>query len=55
MSAREWQDEIDFAGVRGKITDAQLAALYTNALIDDINDFDWDKVRHDARNFKIPA
>jgi NitT/TauT family transport system substrate-binding protein len=53
MSPEEWQAEIDFAGVSKTVKSA--ASLYTNALIDEINDFDWNKIRQDARNFKIPG
>jgi NitT/TauT family transport system substrate-binding protein len=53
MPADEWQDEVKFSGVEGKIKD--LDALYTNDLIDEINDFDWGKVADDAKNFKLPC
>jgi len=53
ISASEWQDEIDFLGLDGKIKDP--SALFTNALIDDINKFDRQKVSEQAKNFKIPT
>jgi NitT/TauT family transport system substrate-binding protein len=54
MKKSDWEDEVDFAGLRGKITDAQLATLYTNALIDQINDFDHAKIVRQARDFELP-
>jgi NitT/TauT family transport system substrate-binding protein len=53
ISATEWQDEIDFLGLEGKIKDP--SAFYTNALIDAINEFDHDAVIEQAKTFKIPA
>jgi NitT/TauT family transport system substrate-binding protein len=53
IAATEWQDEIDFLGLEGKIKDA--SGFYTNALIDAINKFDREAVIHQAKTFKIPA
>lgn len=52
MSAAEFKEEVDFMGLSEKIPD--VAGLFTNDLIDDINAFDAEKVRAAARNFKIP-
>ncbi len=53
ISAAEWQDEIDFMGLDGRIKDP--SALYTNDLIGEINNFDRQKIIDQARAFKIPA
>jgi hypothetical protein len=39
--------------LKGKIKD--IAALYTNDLIADINQFDRQKILNQAKTFKIPA
>lgn len=52
ISAAEWQEEIKFAGAEGKIKDPSI--FYTNDLIDEINRFDADKIRAQARSFKVP-
>jgi NitT/TauT family transport system substrate-binding protein len=49
----EWDDEADFLGLKGEIKD--IAALYTNDLIADINQFDRQKILNQAKTFKIPA
>lgn len=52
MNASDWQDEIDIAGLSGNLKDA--SSLYTNDLIDEINSFDWDRIKAEARAFRIP-
>jgi NitT/TauT family transport system substrate-binding protein len=52
MSAAEWQAEIAFAGLQGKIEDP--SNLYTNALIDEANQFDHEKIKQQARAFVLP-
>jgi NitT/TauT family transport system substrate-binding protein len=52
MSATEFKEEIDFMGLNDKVADA--AGLFTNELIDEINAFDQEKIREQARSFKIP-
>jgi NitT/TauT family transport system substrate-binding protein len=53
IKPEEWNEEIRFLGLGDKVKDA--SAFFTNALIDDINDFDAEKVRKQARDFKIPG
>ena len=52
MSLGEFKEEVDFLGLTDKITD--VAALFTNELIGEINAFDAEKIRAQARGFKIP-
>lgn len=52
ISPPEWDDEIAFLNLTGKIKDP--SALYTNDLIADINRFDRQKVLNEAKTFKIP-
>ncbi|HVZ45492.1 MAG TPA: ABC transporter substrate-binding protein [Ramlibacter sp.] len=47
----EMMDELDFNKVRGKVDPA---LLWTNELIDDINHFDAEKIRRQAREFAVP-
>lgn len=51
MSAAEFKEEVDFMGLGDKIPD--VSGLFTNELINEINAFDPEKVRADARNLKI--
>ncbi len=53
ISPEEWEAEIGFLGLDGKIKD--VTALYTNDLIDEINEFDRQAVIDAAKNFKIEA
>ena len=52
LSAEEFREEIDFMGLGDKITDP--TQFFTNDLISEINDFDAEKIRKQAREFKIP-
>jgi NitT/TauT family transport system substrate-binding protein len=52
MSAAEFKEEVEFMGLSDKIKD--VGGLFTNDLIDEINAFDPDKIKAEARNFKIP-
>jgi len=52
LSAAEFKEEIDFMGLSGKISDA--SQFFTNDLIGEINDFDAEKIRKQAREFVIP-
>ncbi len=52
MTLAEFKEEVDFLGLTDKITD--VAALFTNELIGEINAFDTEKIRAQAREFKIP-
>jgi len=52
MSAAEFKEEVDFMGLTDKIKD--VSGLFTNELIEEINSFDQQKIRADARSFKIP-
>ncbi|MFN0306112.1 MAG: ABC transporter substrate-binding protein [Burkholderiales bacterium] len=52
ISRAEWDDEITFNGLQGKIANPH--ALYTNDLIAEINQFDRQKIIDDAKAFKIP-
>jgi NitT/TauT family transport system substrate-binding protein len=46
---REWWDEVEFLGLSGKISDVR--SLYTNELIDEINAFDAEAIRAQARAY----
>jgi NitT/TauT family transport system substrate-binding protein len=52
IKTAEWQDEIDLAGYHGKIQD--MSAIFTDDLIDDINNFDVEAIKAEAHNFKLP-
>ena len=52
INATEWKDEIDFAGLDGKIADPSV--LYTNDVIAAANDFDIEKIKAMARNYDLP-
>ena len=49
----EWDDEIEFLGLQGKIKDP--ASFYTNELIAEINRLDKQAITTAARSFKVPA
>lgn len=51
INANEWVEEVKFAGLTGKVNPA---VLYTNELSDESNNFDAEKIRQEARNFKLP-
>jgi NitT/TauT family transport system substrate-binding protein len=53
LSAAEFKEEVDFMDFNDKIKD--VSSLFTNDLIDEINTFDTEKIRKQAREFKIPA
>ena len=53
ISADEWEQEASFLGVADKVKDP--SPLFTNALIDDINNFDAEKIRKQAREYKVPV
>jgi NitT/TauT family transport system substrate-binding protein len=48
---REWVDEIAFLGVKAKVQDPK--QFFTNALIEEINRFDPEKIKAHARTFKL--
>lgn len=52
ISASEWGDEVTFAELSAKVKDT--SGFFTNELIDEINKFDAEKVKQDAKNFKLP-
>jgi hypothetical protein len=52
LSAAEFKEEVDFMGLSDKISDT--SQFFTNDLIEEINDFDADKIRKQAREFAIP-
>lgn len=52
LSAAEFKEEVDFMGLSDKITDT--SQFFTNDLIGEINDFDAEKIRKQARDFVIP-
>lgn len=52
MSEAEFKEEVDFMGLNDKIKD--VSGLFTNDLINDINAFDQEAIKAEARNFKIP-
>jgi NitT/TauT family transport system substrate-binding protein len=52
MSAAEFKEEVDFMDLSEKIRD--VSGLFTNELIGEINAFDSEKIKVEARDFKIP-
>jgi NitT/TauT family transport system substrate-binding protein len=52
INAEDWQAEVKFYDLEGKVGD--ISRLYTNDLIKEINNFDAEKVKEQARNFKLP-
>ena len=48
MSAAEFKEEVDFMELSEKIKDVR--GLFTNELIDEINDFDSEKIKAEAHN-----
>ena len=48
----EWTEEVAFLELQDKLKDA--SGLYSNELIEEINRFDVEKVRAQARDFKLP-
>jgi len=48
----EWWDEVKFADLMGKVTGVR--QFFTNELIDEINNFDQDVIRKQARAYKLP-
>lgn len=54
MTLGDVADDIDFLGLKGKINESDAEKLYTNDLIAEINQFDQDKIRAQARAYKLP-
>ncbi len=52
INPRESFADIEFLGLQDKLKTAEF--LYTNELIKEINDFDREAIRSEARNFKLP-
>ncbi len=52
ISKAEWQEEVRFAGLQDMVMD--VSGFFTNDLIADINKFDAEAVRKQARDFKLP-
>src|SRR5262249_35329750 len=52
MSAKEWEDEIVFAGLQDKIKDP--SSFYTNELVVEANQFDKARIREEAKSFPLP-
>jgi NitT/TauT family transport system substrate-binding protein len=52
MTAAEFKEEVEFLELADKIKD--VSGLFTNELIDEINAFDPEKIKAEARSFKIP-
>jgi NitT/TauT family transport system substrate-binding protein len=48
MDLSEWEAQLDFIGLKDKITPEQLSGIFTNDLIDEINDFDAAAVKAQA-------
>ncbi|MDO8944799.1 MAG: ABC transporter substrate-binding protein [Burkholderiaceae bacterium] len=51
VKSEEIDEEIRFGGFTGKVDGAK---LWTNALVDDMNRFDEEKIRKQARDFQLP-
>ncbi len=47
----EWKEYVKFVGLDKTLSDAQVKSLYTNDLIDEVNNFDRNAVIQRARNF----
>jgi hypothetical protein len=54
MSISDVRDDITFMNAQGKLDEATVASHYTNDLIKEINAFDRDAIRRQARDFKLP-
>jgi NitT/TauT family transport system substrate-binding protein len=52
-SHEEWMKIVELMGLRGKVTDRMVRSLYTNDVVDCANDFDPQKVREEARNYRL--
>ena len=52
IAAAEWKDEVGFLGLEGKVGDT--SAYWTNDLIDEINQFDAEAIKAEAKAFKLP-
>ncbi|HEX4409058.1 MAG TPA: ABC transporter substrate-binding protein [Xanthobacteraceae bacterium] len=52
MKKEEWEEEIKFIGLQDKIKEP--SAFFTNDLIADINNFDVDAIRTQAKTFAMP-
>ena len=50
ISEQEWRDEVAFLDLTDKITD--VAQFFTNELIDEINAFDAEPIKQQARDYK---
>lgn len=50
---KEWQDEIEFRHLQDKLKDPSI--FYTTSLTNEIRNFDVEKVKEQARNFKVPV
>ena len=47
----EWAEYVKFVGLDKTLSDAQVKSLYTNELIDEVNNFDRNEVINRAKNF----
>ncbi len=47
----EWREYVKFVGLDKKLSEAQVKSLYTNELIDEVNNFDRGEVIRRAKNF----
>jgi NitT/TauT family transport system substrate-binding protein len=54
MTPGDVKDDIEFLDLSGKINEAEAEKLFSNDLIDEINNFDADKIRAQARAYKLP-
>jgi NitT/TauT family transport system substrate-binding protein len=52
IAPAEWQAEVKYAPEEAKIPDSSI--FFTDALIDEINQFDADAIRRQARDFPLP-
>ena len=52
-SHEEWMKIVELMGLKGELTDPMVRSLYTNEVVDCANDFDPQKVREQARSYKM--
>jgi len=52
MKERDWHNEVSFVGLDSKIKD--VSQFYTNDLVKEVNTFDVEAIKTQARTFKLP-
>ncbi|MCZ6486190.1 MAG: ABC transporter substrate-binding protein [Acidobacteria bacterium] len=52
-SHEEWMKIVELMGLKGAVTDEMVRSLYSNEVVECANDFDAEKVREQARNYRL--